>query len=417
MKQLNRNMVASGSILLAATVRGSVTQPLVNGRLELHEASAADTNFSNAISNANGVVQFNGNSASIQNLIAESGGGKITASGFVTFRGIPRFDLRTKASRMRVGVQEGMSVTVDANMSLAGTLQASLVSGSVTIDQINYAPISDFGAMLSRAAPPVDVSAAPSPLLDNMKLDIQVRTSSATAVRTSLARSLQADANLRIRGTASHPGVLGRIDVTEGQLIFFGSTYTVNTGTIGFYNPTRIDPVLNLSLETQAKGVDVVLRVTGSIDNMKLSYTSDPPLQFQEIVELLASGKVPTSDPTLLANQPARPAQSVTQMGESALLGKALADPVSSQLQRVFGVSQIKIDPTFGGGSELPEARLTLQQHIASNVTFTYVTNVNDPNSQIIRVDWALNPQWSAIGIRDQNGIVSIKLAYKRQFR
>jgi hypothetical protein len=80
-------------------------------------------------------------------------------------------------------------------------------------------------------------------------------------------------------------------------------------------------------------------------------------------------------------------------------------------------VSQIKIDPTFGGGSELPEARLTLQQHIASNVTFTYVTNVNDPNSQIIRVDWALNPRWSAIGIRDQNGIVSIKLAYKRQFR
>jgi translocation and assembly module TamB len=416
-KQLNREVDASGSVVLAATVRGSVSQPLVNGRLELHNASVLSTALSNGISNANGVVQFNGNSASVQNLTAESGGGKITAGGFVAFRDTLRFGLRTNASHMRISVQEGMTVTVDANMNLTGTPQASVLAGTVTIDQLHYSPSSDFGAMLSRAAPPVDVSATPSPLLDKMKLDIQVHTSSATTVRTSLAQTLEADANLRIRGTVSHPGALGRIDVTEGQLVFFSSTYTVNTGTIGFYNPARIDPVLNLSLETQTKGVDVVLRVTGPVDNMKLSYTSDPPLQFQEIVELLASGKVPTSDPTLLANQPPAPTQSAAQIGESALVSKALADPVSSQLQRVFGVSQIKIDPTFGGGSELPEARLTLQQRIASNVTFTYVTDVNDPNSQIIRIDWALNPQWSAIGTRDQNGIISIKLAYKKQFR
>jgi translocation and assembly module TamB len=416
-KQLNRELEASGRVVLAATVRGAVSQPSVNGRLELHNASVLSTALSNGISNANGVVQFNGNSASVQNLTAESGGGKITAGGFVAFRDTLRFGLRTNASHMRVSVQEGMSVIVDANMNLTGTPEASAVTGAVTIDQLNYAPSSDLGAMLSRAAPPVDASATPSPLLDKMKLDIQVRTSSATAVRTSLAQGLQADADLRIRGTASHPGALGRIDVTEGQLVFFDSTYTVNTGTIGFYNPVRIDPVLNLSLETQTKGVDVVLRVTGPVDNMKLSYTSDPPLQFQEIVELLASGKVPTSDPTLLANQPPAPTQSAAQIGESALVGKALADPVSSQLRRVFGVDQIKVDPTFGGGSELPGARLTLQQNIATNVTFTYVTDVNDPNSQTIRIAWALNPQWSAIGTRDQNGIVSIKLAYKKQFR
>src|SRR5262249_41962424 len=148
---------------------------------------------------------------------------------------------------------------------------------------------------------------AASPLLDNMKLDVQVRTSSAMSVQASMAQNLQADANLRIGGTASQPGMLGRVSVSDGQLVFFGSTYTINSGTISFYNPVRIEPVLNMSLETQAKGVDVVLNVTGPVDNMKLSYTSDPPLQFQEIVNLLASGKTPTSDPTLLAKQPSEP--------------------------------------------------------------------------------------------------------------
>jgi len=279
---------------------------------------------------------------------------------------------------------------------------------------VTYAPKTDLGSVLTRAAPPVQSAAAPSPLLDNMKLDIQVRSTDATAVQTSLAENLQADADLRIRGTASNPGVLGRVTITEGQLIFFGSTYTVNTGTIGFYNPVRIDPILDLSLETTAKGVDVVLRVTGPVDNMKLSYTSDPPLQFQEIVGLLAAGTTPTSDPTLLANQPSQPAQSYQQMGESALVGRAIADPVASQLQRVFGVSQFKVDPAFTSGSELPTAQLTLQQQIASNLTFTYVTPLNSSNTQIIRVEWALNPQWSAVAMRDQNGIFSVNFVYKK---
>jgi translocation and assembly module TamB len=163
--------------------------------------------------------------------------------------------------------------------------------------------------------------------------------------------------------------------------------------------------------------VTVVLNVRGPVDNMKLSYTSEPPLQFQEIVSLLASGRTPTSDPTLLANQPPTPTQSFEQMGESALVAKALADPISNRLERVFGVSQLKIDPAFTSGSDLPQARVTLQQQVASNITFTYVTALDDPNSQIVRVEWAFNPTWSAVANRDENGIFSINLFYKKQFR
>jgi translocation and assembly module TamB len=150
---------------------------------------------------------------------------------------------------------------------------------------------------------------------------------------------------------------------------------------------------------------------------MKLSYTSDPPLQFQEIVSLLASGKTPTSDPTLLANQPSRPQQSFQQMGESAIVSKAIADPVANRLERVFGVSQLKIDPTFTSGSDLPQARVTLQQQVATNITFTYVTALEDPNTQIVRIEWAFSRQWSAVANRDENGIFSVNFLYKKQFR
>ena len=414
---LDRDVSSSGSVAVIATVRGTASTPLVNGRLELHNASIHHMEFPNGISNANGVATFNGNSVSFQNVTAESGGGTLTIGGFAAFRDVLRMGLRVNASNVRVRVQQGVSVVADANLNLTGTMEGSNVSGTVTIDQVNYNPRSDFGALLSSQAAPIQSPATPSPLLDSMRLEIRVRTSDAMAVQASLAQNLQSDADLRIRGTASHPGVLGRVSINEGEIAFFGSTYTVNTGTISFYNPTRIEPVMNISLQTKAKGVEVTLTVNGPIDNMKLSYTSDPPLQFQEIVGLLAAGRTPTSDPTLLANQPSPPPQSFQQMGESALVGKALADPVSSRLQRVFGVSQMKVDPTFTSGSELPQARLTLQQQISTNVTFTYVTALDDPNTQIIRAEWAFTQQWSAIATRDQNGIVSINFYYKKQFR
>ncbi len=126
---------------------------------------------------------------------------------------------------------------------------------------------------------------------------------------------------------------------------------------------------------------------------------------------------MPTSDPTLLANQPAQPSQSFEQTGESAILGQAVANPVASRLQRVFGVSQLQIDPAFTGSSALPTAQVTIQQHVSTNVTFTYTSALDDPNATVISAEWALNPRWSAKALRDQNGIVSVNLLYKRQFK
>ena len=249
-----------------------------------------------------------------------------------------------------------------------------------------------------------------------MRLDIRVRSSSALGVQSSWRRTCSSAPIFASVGPMAYPGVLGRVLITEGKLVFFGSTYTVNNGTIAFYNPVRVEPVLDLSLETKTQGVDVVLKVTGPIDNMKLSYTSDPPLQFQEIVSLLATGTTPTSDPTLLANSPQLQPQSFQQMGESAILGRALADPVTNQLQRVFGVTQLKINPAFTSGSQVPGAQLTLKEQISNNITFTYVTGLNTANAETIQVLWTFTPRWSAEALRDYNGIFSVTLTYKKQF-
>ncbi|MBV8905812.1 MAG: translocation/assembly module TamB domain-containing protein, partial [Acidobacteriia bacterium] len=154
----------------------------------------------------------------------------------------------------------------------------------------------------------------------------------------------------------------------------------------------------------------------GRMDNLSLTYRSDPPLTFEQIVQLLATNTTPAA-PNIAAQQPPAPQQSFTQMGESTVIGAAVANPLASRVQRVFGLSQFKIDPSFAGSNGQPSARVTLQQKIANNITFTYITDVTQTNSEIVRVEWDLTPKFSAVGLRDFNGNVSIEFFYKFKVR
>src|SRR5205085_2036760 len=121
--------------------------------------------------------------------------GKITLAGFAAKSNNIRFGLKATASKVRVLLNQGASIVVDSTVNLTGTTDSSLVSGNVTLERVTYAPQTDIGAVLTRAAPPVQVASTPSPLLDNMKLDIRVRSSPALAVQASLAENLQIDAD------------------------------------------------------------------------------------------------------------------------------------------------------------------------------------------------------------------------------
>jgi translocation and assembly module TamB len=417
LQDVDRDFYSSGAVTLDATVRGSFSAPLTNGSLQLKNATVNMVDFSNGIANANGTISLSGSTATIRNLTGESGGGKITITGSAAYSsGDVRYSLRANATRVRTR-QQGVSIVNNAALTISGTTERGLISGTVTVVSLGINPQSDLGAILTTTSADQAAGQQASPFLSNMRLDIHIRTSPDVRFESALAQDLQAEADLNLIGSISNPGMTGRVTVTEGNLIFFGNEYTVNRGVISFYNPLKIQPQLNVSLETTVQSIDVVLTLTGPLENLKLSYRSDPPIQFEEIVALLAMGRRPSSDPTIVANEAAPPQQSVGQMGETAIVSQAIASPVSSRLERVFGVTQLKIDPTFASGSALPQASLTLQQRVANNVTFTYTQDYSQANSELVRVEWTISPKYSAVATRDINGIFGVDFFYKRQFR
>ena len=418
LQAFSSDIFSSGAVALNASVTGTTAKPVVNGRLQLQNASFQMVDMPNGLSKGNGVIQFNGTEAVIQSLTGETGGGKVTVTGFASYGG-PELQFRIQAAADQVHVEATDSLTIAANarLNLAGTTSRSQLSGTVTIQDVAVHSHGDVGSILASAAAPPSSAAPSTGLLGGIRVDVRIQTAPGVQFHTALTENLQADVNLALRGSIDHPGMLGRVSVASGRVVFFGNKYDIDQGVVSFYNPAKIDPILNIDLSTSVQGVDVTINVSGHMDKMKLSYHSDPPMQFSDLVSLLAAGKLNTTDPVLAARQQPAPQQSFQQMGASTVLGQAVASPVSGRLQRLFGVTQLKIDPQIAGTSTTPQATLTLQQQVTKDLTFTYISDVTQSNPQILRIEWAVNPQWSAVAQRDVNGIFDLDFFYKKRFR
>jgi len=415
-REWNPDFVASGAVLTTAAIRGTLADPRLTGQVEFQNAFFNIAGVPNGISNANGVIGFSGGRASIESFSGETGGGKIRLSGFAADEdGQPIFRLHANVEQVRVRYPEGVSTVADASLNLSGTLTRSMLSGTVTVLRSGFNPQSDFSSLITQSAEPVRTPAARTGFLGGLNFDVQINTSPNVQVISSLTQGLEVAGNLHLRGTASNPVVLGRIHVSQGQVVFFGTKFTVSQGSISFFNPLNVEPILDIDLDTKARGIDVTLNISGPLNKLKLTPRSDPPLEFNEIVALLATGRTPTSDPALFSQQSTAP-QSWQQMGASALLGEAIASPVTGRLQRFFGVSRLRIDPSLPLLEYNPQARLTLEQQITPAITFTYITDVTSSNPQIVSVEWAFSKQWSAVAQREENGMIGVDIFFKKRF-
>ena len=413
----DRDVTSSGTMSVDAGVRGSPGAPQINGRAELQNAALNYADFPNGIANASGVVVFTGDRATIETLTGETGGGKITLAGFAGYGGgSPVFRLQANAQGVRLRYPEGISTVADANLILTGATDRSMLAGTITILRSGLNLQSDFSSLLNKSAEPVRTPGSRTGLLGGLSLDVQIQSAPDIQLESSLTQGVQADATLRLRGTATNPALLGRVNITQGQVVFFGTKYVINQGSVSFYNPVKIDPILDIDLETKARGIQITLTVAGPLDKLNVTPRSDPPLQFNEIVALLVTGRSPTSDPSLVAQQGADTLP-FGQSAATALLGQVIATPVAGRLQRFFGISKLRIDPTLPGIQYNPQARLTLEQQVTPDLTFTYITNVTSANPQVVSVEWSVSRQWSLVAQREENGLFGLDVFYKTRFR
>ena len=413
----NPDFNSSGTVAGNVMAGGTVPHPIIEGRVQITDGLIQYSDLPSALSDLNGSLIFNQDRLQIETLTAHVGGGLVSFGGFATlYNRQLNFDLSLQAQDVRLRYPPGISSMTTADLRWAGTPAGSTLSGNATITKLAITPGFDFSSYMQRSA---QASALPptNPLLSNIRMDVRITTTPQLQMQTA-AINLSGNADLRLRGTAAKPVLLGRVDILEGQVAFNGTRYRLERGGITFTNPVTTTPVLDLQASTHLRDYEVTINLNGEFDKLNMSYHSEPPLPTAAIISLL-SPVGSTQEQFGQLQQQTGPSPFV-QQASSAVLGEALNSALSNRSQRLFGISHIRIDPQ-GLNAETaplqtsPLPAVTIEQPVRENITLSYTTNLAQTSQQIIQGEYNLTSNVSVVGLRDYNGVVSFELRFRQR--
>ena len=403
----------AGHADMNASFEGTLDRPRIYGRVKLTNVSARSPDFPTGLSNLKGDLVFDANRLFFENLTGEAGGGVISLAGSVNYSDKPlRYDISAKTDRLRIRYPEGMSWLTGGSLRLTGTMDGGLLTGRVLVQRVTLnAGLETAGILVSSSS---SSGSSNSNFLRNLQFDVEVTSTPDSRMEWPGAH-LEAEANLRVRGTAEHPILLGHVHVLSGELYFHDSRYRVARGDLNFANPFRLDPVINVEATTTIQQYEITLNFNGQASKMSLSYRSDPPLPGNDIITLLAMGQ--TSSEAALRTGGAT--QSNTS-GASALLSEAISSQLGGRVERLFGITRFRVDPGLAGvgtsgSGQNAAARVTVEQQVAHDLTVTYVSNVSSTQQQVIQVEYNVTRSISVVALRDQNGTFGIDVKFKKR--
>jgi translocation and assembly module TamB len=412
-QSFNSDFTTSGEVAVDLAVGGTIHKPTTQGRLQITGGSIAYSDLPSALSAISGSAVFNQDRLQIETLTAHVGGGIVSFGGYATaYNRQLNFNLTLQTQDVRLRYPPGVSSMANAELRWAGTPAASVLSGDVTVTKLAVTPGFDFGASLARSA---QSSALPqtNSLLNRIRMDVHIVTTPELQMQTAVVR-LSGDADLHLRGTLAKPVLLGRADVTEGEVYFNGTKYRMERGDVIFVNPVATTPVLDLQASTHVRDYDITVNLNGGVDKLNLTYHSEPPLPVADIINLLALGQTQQQSAQLQQSGQSP----FAQQASSAILAEALNSAISNRARSLFGISHIRVDPQGMNTETSPTTSapaVTIEQQVKDNLTLTYTTNVSQTSQQIIQAEYNVSRNVSILALRDYNGVVSFEVRIRRR--
>jgi translocation and assembly module TamB len=406
-EMLNSDMTATGQLRFDINSYGARSDPNVQGQIRIVNAGFTEAGVPLGMRNGNGVLTLTRDRLDITQFQGIVGGGTVTARGGIVYRPNLYFDLAMKADEVRALYEQSVRTTLSSNLALTGQYDSAMLQGQVNVEELSFTSnfdLMDFAAQFGGGA------ATPPPtggFSEKLRLQVAIQTPGGLSL-SSRKLSMSGSANLQVRGTAAQPVILGRINLSDGELIFSGNRYVVQSGTIDFRNPSRTEPVVDIAANTTIQQYEIQMHFWGPADQLHTNYSSDPALPPADVINLIAFGK--TSEAA--AANPTPPGT----LGAQSLLASQVSSQVSSRIEKLAGLSQLSIDPVLGSGQQSPGARIAVQQRVTSKIFVTFASDVTSTQQQAIKLEYQMNRKASLTIVRNQNGGLSFETSFRKSW-
>ncbi len=190
----------------------------------------------------------------------------------------------------------------------------------------------------------------------------------------------------------------------RGRVYFQGRTYVIRRGTIDFVNPQKVDPSFDIEAETRIQSYRVTLRVSGTLERVTPTLTSDPPLSPVQILSLLAGGE----ESMVASLTQAQALQDrLAAAGAATLAAGKISEEVGLErgAEKLFGLNRFSIDPSLlRGAGTTPTARITLGKRITPDLTVLYSQDLRGSEQRVLSLEYTLSDRLSVLFTREDPG-------------
>ncbi len=412
----------SGNLDVSAQVKGNPSQPDIQADIVLKNVGMTVPGLSQQLHDVNGNIRITPQKVILNDIKGQLDDGRLKLSGDIALESFQpaNANVRLSLSSLPLHVPDMLDMLLNADLRLTGTPKKSTLAGDVVILEGKYykdvdlsllGTLQGIGRKKRETSPAKPPSKEKSPFLKNMSLDIAVKRRNPFMVENNLA-NLDINPDLRISGTLNQPIIGGRANIESGTVTYQKKTFNVAKGVIDFLNPYKIEPTLDIEAKTDIRKWGIILKISGTPDQLIFKLTSDPEEEDADILSLLVMGKT---------------AKELSQGGGSssgALPAQMLAEIVEKtfgeDIRKAAGLDILEVkfaDENSKEGSS-DGVTVTMGKELSKRMTVKYA--VESKNGEMVQkgiAEYKFLENMMLTGFQDSSGAFGGEVVFRMEFR
>lgn len=359
-------------------------------------------------------LDVNENELTVSRVYAESGRGRVNATGTSTLNGIipDEIDLKVDSRLFQIANNRDMRMTVDVNAEMNGTAKQPNILGDILVNSGFYM-VPNFGEEAIEEIVLEDEWVNNFVPFDSLKIEMSLELKRDFYIRSRdfLDMEFEPKGILEISKERSEDALLfGSLNVSDGYIRPLGKRFTVEEGTLSFigdYENPELDIRSAYIPQTRQKGESVVLYylISGTRYDPEFSFESDPFMEQENVICYV------------LFNQPCYALdswQSVFTKGNDTQAFQALTDVLIDEIEtiatRELGVDIVQIDNSGQNGATAIRTGWYLNER-------TFFTIVNELTSStpktLFILEYLLSENWDLIITQGDDARQGIDVRYQ----
>ena len=364
----------------------------LNGHATVRDA-ALDLGLPVVWTDTNGDFALSRGGIRIDHFAGKVGGGEFQLGGSVDLNHGP--DVSWSLRDVALNAPEWLEERVSGRGQVTGQWQALRVSGDVEVLNALYDRRLELTDLVPWFTAQVTLAPRTEAAPRQISLDLHIHAPGGLFIDNNFAK-VEMRCDLRIAGTTEKPALTGTVELIGGEIIFRDRTFLITGGALEFRDPSKINPIINISgesrISTNEADYTITMVVTGTADNPRVQFSADDPsLSQNDVLSLVATGKTMAQ---------------LQREGGGVNFGDVLklvpTSPVEQRFRTLLGVDRFEIEPAYSRDTGALEPRVTIGKDVTERLRVLGASGFGVDPRRSVQVEYRYSSRISLLGTWDE---------------